>query len=489
VTTETWPRLRRDSTDGEVDLERDRELVAIAQAGDKSAFDVLYACYSERLERYCLRRLRDPYEAQDVTQEAFLRAWRALPTFGGERRFYPWLSVIASNLCTDVLRRRQRFGPVPMADPTERDTSTTTSAEDSALASADLDLAGQALARLSDRHRRILDLRERSGLSYQDIAQREGIRITTVETLIWRARQAFKREFQALSGPEGGLAGIPAAVFGIGFLRRMLRATGRAAGSLPSRLSAVGPQAMVTTVGGVVATAAIVVASASGGPHVHTAAPAAPARVAAPASVAAPDQSTGGSGAPKTARHVEGPAPAASPAQRSIQAAGGNGSITPAAQGGHAGGTAKSVAAHGPGTTVPDRDTGSGSGSGKGLVNRGVSVVSGVVGDAGQAVSNLENVIGSAANGVGTAVTGAVKILGGDVNGTVAALKSADPVRSLGQVLGSLGLPTSSRGPSFPGHGGTGGTGVPGASEPGGTSQPSGNPSGHSGGLLGDLLG
>ena len=186
MTTETSPRLRADTSDGEVDLDRDRELVTNAQHGDKAAFDLLYECYSARLQRYCLRRLKDPHEAEDVMQEAFLRAWRALPTFGGERRFFPWISVIASNLCTDVLRRRNRFGPVQMADPNESDLATTTSAEDFALASADLDLAGQAYARLSDRHRRVLDLRERSGLSYQDIAVREGIRITTVETLIWR---------------------------------------------------------------------------------------------------------------------------------------------------------------------------------------------------------------------------------------------------------------------------------------------------------------
>ena len=62
--------------DGEVDLDRDRRLVQSAQAGNKEAFDVLYEFYFTRLERYCLRRLHDPHEAQDIAQEAFLRAWR-----------------------------------------------------------------------------------------------------------------------------------------------------------------------------------------------------------------------------------------------------------------------------------------------------------------------------------------------------------------------------------------------------------------------------
>ena len=144
MTMETWTTLRPNAPDSAVDLDRDRVLVLSAQSGDKTAFDTLYECYSARLERYCLRRLADPQEAEDVTQEAFLRAWRALPTFGGERRFYPWLTVIASNLCTDALRRRQRFGPIPMADPSEREVCTGSSAEDIAVASVDLDLATQA---------------------------------------------------------------------------------------------------------------------------------------------------------------------------------------------------------------------------------------------------------------------------------------------------------------------------------------------------------
>ena len=91
---------------GEVDLERDRVLVARSQGGDGSAFAELYTCYHDRLQRFCNRRLHDGEEAADVTQEAFTRAWRALPAFAGERRFYPWLTVIAGNLCTDLLRKQ-----------------------------------------------------------------------------------------------------------------------------------------------------------------------------------------------------------------------------------------------------------------------------------------------------------------------------------------------------------------------------------------------
>jgi RNA polymerase sigma-70 factor (ECF subfamily) len=270
VTTDPWIRSPR-SADGEVDIERDRDLVKRAQAGDRSAFDALYACYFGRLERYCMRRVNDPHEAQDLAQDVFLRAWRALPTFTGERRFYPWLSVIASNLCTDSLRRKQRFGPIPVAEPREDEISTGYSTEESVVADAEIAIATEAFSHLSQRHRRVLYLRERSGLSYQDIADQEGIRVTTVETLIWRARQAFKREFSALSGTEGRLAGFAGAAAFL-FRMRTLRKAARAASTVSSRLSAIGPQGIAIALGGAVSTAAIVVAASAGAAHpVHTA--------------------------------------------------------------------------------------------------------------------------------------------------------------------------------------------------------------------------
>ena len=91
----------------DVDLDRDRRLVEQCQAGRGEAFAELYAIYHDRLVRHCARRLGSHADAEDVAQEAFVRAWRAIGHFEGRRRFYPWLHVIASNACTDMLRRER----------------------------------------------------------------------------------------------------------------------------------------------------------------------------------------------------------------------------------------------------------------------------------------------------------------------------------------------------------------------------------------------
>ena len=195
----------------DVDLDRDRALVERCQAGDSAAFGNLYARYYERLLRFCLRRLNDRHEAEDAAQEAFARAWKALPRFAGERRFYPWLTVIAGNICTDMLRRRSRSTPTDDLELTAQhpvgvvgeDTS-----EELVLAAVDGELVNRALDRLSTRHRHVLAMREGSGWTYQQIADHEGVEIGTIETLLWRARQALKREFAAVSESKEALAGF-----------------------------------------------------------------------------------------------------------------------------------------------------------------------------------------------------------------------------------------------------------------------------------------
>ncbi|MGA8372942.1 MAG: RNA polymerase sigma factor, partial [Acidimicrobiales bacterium] len=207
--------------EGAVDVDRDRVLVERCQAGDLAAFDTLYLHYHQRLLRFCLKRLQERSESEDVVQETFARAWRALPTFAGDRRFYPWLTVIAGNLCTDVLRRRARTTTL---DETIMRTSDTGSydIEDAVLQDVDAKLVTTAFENLKPRHQRVLELRERSGWSYQRIADQEGVGVSAVETLLWRARNALKREFALLAGAEGKagvLIGVAMTLPGAGIRR------------------------------------------------------------------------------------------------------------------------------------------------------------------------------------------------------------------------------------------------------------------------------
>lgn len=266
-------RPTAETLDGAVDLARDRKLVELCQTGDESAFAELYSRYCRRLHRFCLRRLHDSDDADEAVQEAFTRAWRALGSFGGERRFYPWLTVIAANVCTDMLRRRSRV--VPMDDlPLRPIDLEPTEIDEQLLRQVDVDMASAALGHLSDRHRRVLHLREESGWSAQRIAEHEGMAVPAVDTLLWRARQAFRREFVALSDVGGQLA----AVLGIGMVavrRAWSRAAARAASVLPAPVG--GPRALAASV--VLAGAAVTggaVALAGSGPH-----PASPAAAAA----------------------------------------------------------------------------------------------------------------------------------------------------------------------------------------------------------------
>ncbi|HEX3795221.1 MAG TPA: sigma-70 family RNA polymerase sigma factor [Acidimicrobiales bacterium] len=195
----------------DVDLDRDRALVERCQAGDSAAFGNLYARYYERLLRFCQRRLSDRHEAEDAAQEAFARAWKALPNFAGERRFYPWLTVIAGNICTDMLRRRSRSTPTDDLELSSHQpvgASNNETSEELILAAVDGELVNRALDRLSVRHQHVLAMREGSGWTYQQIADHEGVEIGTIETLLWRARQALKREFNVLSEHKSALGGF-----------------------------------------------------------------------------------------------------------------------------------------------------------------------------------------------------------------------------------------------------------------------------------------
>jgi RNA polymerase sigma-70 factor, ECF subfamily len=200
----------------DVDLGRDSLLVARFQAGDPDAFDDLYRRYFSRLRRFCQRRVGDANEAEELAQEAFVRALRAMPTLAGERRFYPWMTVIASRLCVDAHRRRGRSQPVAEVD---------TGAVDPDLSGpeAEVDRAhlSEALGRVAPRHREVLELRELDGWSYQRIADHYGVTLGTVEALLHRARRALRREFLAVAGDTPTWAALPF----VGIIARRLAST------------------------------------------------------------------------------------------------------------------------------------------------------------------------------------------------------------------------------------------------------------------------
>jgi RNA polymerase sigma-70 factor (ECF subfamily) len=283
----------------DVDLERDRALVERCQQGDSAAFANLYARYYERLLRFCLRRLSDRHEAEDATQEAFARAWKALPNFAGERRFYPWLTVIAGNICTDALRRRSRSTPtedLELGGSQPVGVATSATSDEMLLAAVDGELVHQAMDRLSVRHRHVLNMREGSGWTYQQMADHDGVEVGTIETVLWRARQALKREFNVLSESKGAFAG---ACIGLGaFMRRgLLRLAHRSALVVPSG----GGGAVRNAFAGVVATSAAVAAVAFVTPHALPASPPTPAGT----SSTVPSVSVPSSGGPSSA----GPSP------------------------------------------------------------------------------------------------------------------------------------------------------------------------------------
>jgi RNA polymerase sigma-70 factor (ECF subfamily) len=192
----------------DVDLVRDRSLVELCQAGDEGAFGDLYTRYYQRLLRFCVRRVGNVHEAEEITQEAFARAFSAMPRFAGERRFYPWLTVIAARLCIDSHRRIARSEPTAEVDP-----GTVDGGQQQVIDNVDLQYLAQAMAQLGPRHREVLELRETQGWSYQQIADHYNVTMGTVEALLFRARKALRREFLALAGPDARLASLP--VFGV----------------------------------------------------------------------------------------------------------------------------------------------------------------------------------------------------------------------------------------------------------------------------------
>ncbi|MEQ4618623.1 MAG: RNA polymerase sigma factor RpoE [Corticimicrobacter sp.] len=184
----------------------DNELVVRVQRGDKTAFDLLVLKYQRKIMRLVSRMVRDQAEVEDVVQEAFIKAYRALPQFRGDSAFYTWLYRIAINTARNWLSSAGRRPSAPSAIETEdgetfdeTDNLTDISTPESVLASRQVAAAvNEAIETLPDELRTAIVLREIEGMSYEDIAQSMGCPIGTVRSRIFRAREAISARLRPL---------------------------------------------------------------------------------------------------------------------------------------------------------------------------------------------------------------------------------------------------------------------------------------------------
>ena len=188
----------------------DQQLVQRAQRGDLRAFDLLVLKYQGRIAALVSRYVSDAGEVEDVTQEAFIKAYRALGKFRGDSAFYTWLYRIAANAAKNHLVAKGRR---PGADATIEDAegfdeggmlSESASPEALAMGGELAEVVESALNALPDELKAALMLREFDGLSYDDIADVLGCPVGTVRSRIFRAREAVdQRMREQISGGSG----------------------------------------------------------------------------------------------------------------------------------------------------------------------------------------------------------------------------------------------------------------------------------------------
>jgi RNA polymerase sigma-70 factor, ECF subfamily len=190
------------------DREIDRQLVARAQGGDKLAFGLLVEKYQRKLARLLSRFIRDPAEVEDVTQEAFIKAYRALPAFRGDSAFYTWLYRIGINTAKNYLMAMGRRAPTSTEIEAEeaegfeegeqlRDINTP---ESVLLTNEIAETVNATIEQLPEELRTAIQMREIEGMSYEDIAKAMDCPIGTVRSRIFRAREAIAVQLRPLLG-------------------------------------------------------------------------------------------------------------------------------------------------------------------------------------------------------------------------------------------------------------------------------------------------
>ena len=188
----------------------DLALVERVQAGDRASFDVLVLRYQHKVLNLIMRYVRDAAEAEDVAQEAFIKAYRALPGFRGDSAFYTWLYRIAINTAKNSLvakKRRPLDYDLDLQDPEQHDMQNRLQDSDTpeALVLSDeiRETVNAAIAALPEELRTAIVMREIDGLSYEEIAAAMDCPVGTVRSRIFRAREAIDQRLRPLI--DGGL--------------------------------------------------------------------------------------------------------------------------------------------------------------------------------------------------------------------------------------------------------------------------------------------
>jgi RNA polymerase sigma-70 factor (ECF subfamily) len=190
------------------DKEVDQQLVERAQRGDKHAFELLVVKYQRRLRRLISRFVRDAAEAEDVTQEAFIKAYRALPSFRGDSAFYTWLYRIGINTAKNYLVSLGRRPPTTTQFDAEESEDFEGSSllqdvntpENELMSKQVAGVVNSSLLKLPEDLRTALTLREIEGLSYEEIAEVMSCPIGTVRSRIFRAREIIAANLRPLLG-------------------------------------------------------------------------------------------------------------------------------------------------------------------------------------------------------------------------------------------------------------------------------------------------
>ncbi|MBA1145503.1 RNA polymerase sigma factor RpoE [Ectothiorhodospiraceae bacterium WFHF3C12] len=185
--------------------EADRELVERVKAGDKRAFDVLVLKYQHKLVKLIMRYVNDPADAMDIAQEAFIKAYRAMPNFRGDSSFYTWLYRIGINTAKNYVVAQGRRPPdsdIDAEDAERYDIESRLKDQDTPEGMAQRDeierTVLEAIEALPEDLRTAITLRELEGLSYEEIAQAMECPVGTVRSRIFRAREAIDKRLRPL---------------------------------------------------------------------------------------------------------------------------------------------------------------------------------------------------------------------------------------------------------------------------------------------------